>query len=222
MALYSSCGQHAITVQYRITEDHTFSRAELRTIQAIGDDTTREVRRLLPALPAVLALEVFPADDVIEELGYRGEEMGRTVYWGVNPHHGEGVAAVAEAHLRPFLFCSFFNLVRYQFVDGWSLPDRMIGVGLQTVFARDFAGVTYPWTGYPPEVSDWVVELMTLPVDSQTNPWNRRQPDGRRWIGIKAGTYLVDLAIEASGKSVVDLVSVPTDEIIKMAQGAQP
>ena len=223
--IYSSCGQSgqtAIAVQYRVVDEYSFSRAELTVIQEIADDTTREVRRLLPGLPDALVLEVFPADDVIEELGYKGEEMNQTVYWGVNPHYGEGVAAIAEAHLRAFLFQSFLSLVRYQAVEDWSHPERVINAGLRTVFARDFAGTTDPWTNYPPEVSDWVTELMAVPGGAQTNPWRSRQPDGRRWIGIKAGTYLVDLAIQASGREVVDLVSTPADEIIRMAQAEQP
>ncbi len=221
VVIYSSCGQHAITVQSRIVEDHAFSRAELRTIQTIGDDTTREVRRLLPTLPAALVLEVFPAADVIDELGYRGEEMVSSVYWAVNPHHGDGVAAIAEAHLRPFLFQAFYRLVRYQSVNWRSIPDFMIGSGLTTVFARDYADTTYPWTDYPPEVADWVTELLALPDDTEYGPWRNRHPDGRRWIGIRAGTYLVDQAVQASGKSVVDLVSTPTDEIIEMAHVAR-
>ena len=72
---------------------------------------------------------------------------------------------------------------------------------------------------YP--VADWVTELLALPPGEQ-HPWMVRHPDGRRWIGIKAGTYLVVRAIQASGKSVVDLVSTPTDEIIEMAHVAQP
>ena len=51
VTIYSSCGQHAIAVQYRIVDEHTFSRSELSVIQTIADDSTREVRRLLPDLP---------------------------------------------------------------------------------------------------------------------------------------------------------------------------
>ena len=78
-------------------------------------------------------------------------------------------------------------------------------------------------TGYPPEAASWATELMALPVgDAPFEYWMRRHPDGRRWMGIKAGTYLVDRAIQASEKSVVDLVSTPTDEIIRMAQETPP
>ena len=222
VALYSSCGQHAITLRYREVEDYTFSRAELRTIQTIGDDTTRDVRQLLPALPRTLVLEVIPSDDVIEELGYLGQTAGDTVYWSVTPHP-EGIAVIAETHLRAVMFEMFFRMVRARSVGfGASLPDYMISRGLETVFSRDFAATTYPWTTYPPEVADWVTELMALPGDAPFSEWRSQRPDGRRWVGVKAGTCLVDRAIQASGKSVVDFVSTPADEIIKMAQGAQP
>ena len=217
VTIYSSCGQHAIAVQYRIVDEHTFSRSELSVIQTIADDSTREVRRLLPDLPDAPILEVFPDEDVIEELGYKGETAGRAVYWGVNPRHGEGLAAMAKRHLRPFLFQSLFRIVRVQSLGyGRSRADHVINSGLETVFARDFAATSYPWRTYPPEVEDWVTELLEPPAGDH-HAWMVRHPDGRRWIGIKTGTYLVDRAVQASGKSVVDLVSTPTAEILRMA-----
>ena len=220
VVVYSSCGQPAITVEYREVEDYTLSRAELRTVQAISDDATRDVRKLLPSLPRTLVLQVIPSgDDVIDEVGYTVETGGDTVYWGVRPDPADGITVIAETYLRPVMFEMFFRLVRTESL-GYrrSLADHMINSGLETVFARDFAATTYPWTTYPPEVEDWVAELLALPA-GEHYPWMIRHPDGRRWLGIKAGTYLVDRATQASGRSVVDLVSTPTDEIIKMAQG---
>ena len=223
VVIYSSCGQPDITLQYREVDDYPLSWSELRTIQAIGNETTRDARQLLPSLPQTLVLEVIPRDEeVIEELGYMGETAGDTVYWGVRPDPRKGITVIAETYLRPLLFEMFLRMVRTESLGyGRSLADHMIGSGLETVFARDFAATTYPWTTYPPEVADWVTELLALPP-GEHHPWMVRHPDGRRWIGIKAGTYLVDRAIQASGKSVVDLVSTPTDEIIEMAHVAQP
>ena len=124
---------------------------------------------------------------------------------------------MAKQHLRPFLFQSLFRIVRVQSLGyRGSLADRVINSGLETVSARDFAATSYPWTTYPPEVEDWVAELLEPPAVDH-HAWMVRHPDGRRWIGIKTGTYLVDRAVQASGKSVVDLVSTPTDEILRMA-----
>lgn len=44
-----------------------------------------------------------------------------------------------------------------------------------------------------------------------------RHPDGRQWIGYRAGTHIADRAIKASGLSAAQLVNVPTAEILKLA-----
>jgi hypothetical protein len=41
-------------------------------------------------------------------------------------------------------------------------------------------------------------------------------PDGRRWIGYRTGTYLVDRAMAGSGKSTIDLLGATAAEIIEM------
>lgn len=41
--------------------------------------------------------------------------------------------------------------------------------------------------------------------------------DGRRWVGYKVGTYLVDRAMKVSGKSSAELFSVSTEDVIAMA-----
>ena len=183
VTLYSSCGEHAVTLQYREVEDYTFSRAELRTIQAIADEATRDVRQLLPAIPRTPVLQVIPSNKgVIEEVGFTMETAGNNVYWGVSPDSDKRIAIVAETYLRPVMFQTLFRIVRTKslgYVRFRSLTDYLIGSGLETVFARDFAATTYPWTIYPPEVSDWVAELLESPPGGHP-PWLARYPDGRR------------------------------------------
>jgi uncharacterized protein YjaZ len=88
---------------------------------------------------------------------------------------------------------------------------------MATVFARDFAGVTTPWSNYSDDVSDWAEEIRALEPGFQYAEWMFTHPDGRRWIGYTVGTYLVDLAIAASGKSAAELATVPTSEILALA-----
>ena len=95
--------------------------------------------------------------------------------------------------------------------------DSVIHEGMATVFERDFAGADPLWGQYPEDVSDWVEELMALPETASADDWMVRHPDGRRWIGYKAGAYLVDRAIGASGLSAAELVSVPPADVIRMA-----
>ena len=99
-----------------------------------------------------------------------------------------------------------------------SLTDRVITEGLATAFERDAAGATYPWSEYPDNVSEWVDELLDLPPTARGMDWMLRHPDGRRWIGMRAGTYLVDRAMRASGRSAADLVTASTEDILRMAR----
>ena len=103
--------------------------------------------------------------------------------------------------------------------------DRVIGEGMANVFERDFGGASHPWMDYPDNVADWVKELMAQPPTQPTaerQGWMTRHPDGRRWIGHRAGTYLVDLAIRSSGQSAAGLVSTSTADVIRMAFTEQP
>lgn len=45
-----------------------------------------------------------------------------------------------------------------------------------------------------------------------------RHPDGRRWIAYKVGTYLVDRAVRASGKTPAELVVTSTRELVELAR----
>jgi uncharacterized protein YjaZ len=104
---------------------------------------------------------------------------------------------------------------------GWavrtSFMEGVVSEGLATVFERDFGGRETPWGEYPEDVEEWVTELLELPVSAPYNQWMFQHPDGRRWIGYRAGTYIVDQAILASGFSAADLALAPTDKVLKMS-----
>ena len=108
--------------------------------------------------------------------------------------------------------------MRDQAVEQKSLMDFVVSRGLETAFARDVGGAVYPWAAYPPDVAGWVIELQALPENAPLGDWMRRHPDGRRWIGVKAGTYLVDRAVRASGKTATELVSTSTEDVLLLAQ----
>jgi hypothetical protein len=95
--------------------------------------------------------------------------------------------------------------------------DGVVSEGLATAFERDAAGRRPRWGEYSQEAAGWVAELLRLPLTAPYNEWMFLHPDGRRWIGYRAGTYIADRAIAASGLSAAQLVLVPTDEILKMA-----
>ena len=97
--------------------------------------------------------------------------------------------------------------------------DRVVLEGMASAFERDYAGATYPWTRHPDEVADWADELLALPRDTPSDEWRQwifAHDDGRRWIGYRVGAYMTDRVVAATGRSVVDLASLGTDDFVQM------
>ena len=211
------CDRHETTVEFYLADGHHFSEAERASIQTVADAAAVEVRHYLPTLPRGLVLKVQAGKKVIPETGENGySSPPNIVYWTVDPDRNGGVTAVAQTQLRASLFAFFHHLVRSQSVNSTSLMDQVVTDGMAIVFERDFAGASPPWAEYPDNVMDWVSELMALP---STTGGDHFQSDRRRWITFKAGTYLVDRAMRSSGQSSAQLVSRPTDDVIRMALG---
>ncbi|MGH9218490.1 MAG: hypothetical protein ACRD1W_04275 [Vicinamibacterales bacterium] len=82
-------------------------------------------------------------------------------------------------------------------------------------FERDFAGASPPWGQYPDDVSTWVDELLMQPPGTRPADWIAKpHEDGRRWIGMRAGTYLVDVAMKRLHRTSAELVSTPAEAIL--------
>ncbi len=218
-ATTSACARPAIEVEYR-RGSHEFTRAERKTIEAIAEQAVRDIRPLLPALPAELRITVQASTNVMPETGQTGEP-GRpgAVYWYVNPDHAGGVEGVARAWLRACLFHEWHHLVRMNAgLPSYTLAERAVDEGLATAFERDFGGKgSAPWGAYPADVDDWTRELLAHQSDTDRGSWLSRQPDGRRWFGYKVGTNLADRARDASGRPHGQLVDVPTEQILEWA-----
>lgn len=213
-----SCTRNHTEVVFYIHDGYTFSDAEQRAIRAIAEAAARDARQLLPALPSHLIVRVNPGKKVIDGIGSSSDHSApNVVHWMVDPSAPGGVTGIAQAHLRAALFFHFHRLVRLNYQRDITLMDHVISLGMATAFEREGAGRTYPWGQYPEDVGAWVTELRALPPATDPNPWMFRHADGRRWVGIKAGTYLVDQATRASGKSHSELVSIPSAEVIQLA-----
>ena len=221
----ASCGPRDVEVVFYVYDGYTFSRAEQQTIESIVATALRDARRVLPDLPGEIIVRVNPGKKVMPETGQTGEvSPPNVVYWMVDPDLHGGVIAIAKRQLRSTLLHEFYHLARAsKTTSAASIMDHVINEGLATAFERDLGDAPTPWAAYPSETADWVKELIALPPDASRTNWMARHPDGRRWIGYKAGTYLVDRATRASGKTSSDLLSASTDEILEMASlNAQP
>lgn len=208
-----------VSVEYEPDDPHAFASDERESIAETAARAFPEVRRALPVLPPFLILRVrsAPSDSVIPETGDTAyASPPNVVTWQVDASRPEGVAAIARAQLRSALFHELHHDARGPLSFDVDIRARVITEGLATAFERDFGGYAPPWGVYPPEVEAWTREVFALPPDAPRDVWLRRHPDGRRWIGLRVGTFIVDCAMKASGKTSADLVRVAGDEIIAM------
>lgn len=211
------CYRNATEVVFYRHDGYTFSSSEQRVIEEIAEAAVSDARVLLPTLPARLIIRVNPGKKVIEELGSSSDHsLPNVIYWTVDPSRPGGASAIARAHLRATIFFHLHSMTRLAVHSNITLMDHVVGMGMATVFERDEGGGTYPWARYPDDVAAWLTELMALPPNAHLNDWMSRHPDGRRWIGMRAGTYLIERAMKVSGKSSAQLVAVPTAQIIQL------
>lgn len=215
----AACGDTTHGIRTEFVGAYAFSATERRTIERIAGDATREARQHLPGLAPQILLQVTSGKDVIPEVGATATVAGTEfVRWTVDPDNPQGVVKIAETDLRGTLFHEFHHLVRAARVNTETVMDHVVTEGMASAFERDVAGASYPWSQYPDDVPKWVEELLALPPGADFRDWiAKRQPDGRRWVGMRAGTYLVDRAMKTLQRTSADLVSTPTAEILAAA-----
>lgn len=226
IGLLGSMGQ-AATVEF-VETGYEFSADERAAIAAIGQATVSEVRDVLPQLPEEVRLSVSAGTQVIPQIGATAQVLAPGhIRWTVDPSRPEGVTAVAERFLRSTLVHELHHVARMQ--AGFTLDtvmDLVVAEGLGVTFDRDFTKQS-PALGladYPGDVDGWVKELLALPESLEVAfssgagaQWMFRHPDGRQWIVYRAGTYVVDRAMEASGLTAAQLVATPSQEILALA-----
>ncbi len=215
ISVVAACSAHSVKTEFYGA--YEFSIWERALIQRIAGETAVEVRRHLPSLADPLILRVRSGKDVIPEVGAGAAVIPPDwVVWTVDVDRPEGVSAIARQHLRGALFHEFHHLVRGSTSN--ALIDQVVAEGLATAFERDFAGVVRPWAQYPDDASEWVKELLSQPSTASSNEWLYKHPDGRRWVGMRAGTYLVDEAMKNTGRTSADLVSTSAADLLRLAQ----
>ena len=210
----SACDEHHdVDVELPKT-GRAMTKEERRETQRIADDAFRDARAELEGLPARLTLIVRWGSDVIPETGESGTaSYPGNVMWTVDP--ARDVGQTIRKELRPSLIHELHHLARASRLRSVTLLDQVVTEGLATAFERDVAKIEPPWAAAPPEA--WTTEILALPPATEIDPWMRTHPDGRRWIGMRVGTAIVDRATRASGKSAASLVFATTDEVLRLA-----
>jgi len=179
-----------------------------------------ETKNLLPTLSDYINVVVRPNDSgIMPETGtgaytHDSEFIEITIDKTV-PHGAEDMLkSLYEIPFHEGNHAARYNVVPYD--------DRFIVSaiyeGLATVFEREYSGYKPPYGNYEDDetMAKWFEELKTA-------DWGQRSEmmfmtkDNRRWVGYKTGTWLVDKAIKNSGKSIVELTTLPADDIFKFA-----
>ena len=124
-----------------------------------------------------------------------------------------------KEYLRDSVFHEINHVVHYAFQP--KVGDIMFWViaeGLAVVFAREVAGANQPWNDYGDDetMAGWLDELRSA-VDPDSEKWYVDHPDGRKNIAYKTGTWIVDRAIQQSGRSILELTKMNYKEIISLA-----
>lgn len=215
----SGCADSTQGIRTQFVGAYPFTATERGVIARVAGDASREARRHLPSLAAQITLRVRSGTDVIPELGATAIAGAPDwIMWTVDSDRPEGVVKIAETHLRAALFHEFHHLVRGATLPPQTLMDHVITEGMATAFERDFAGASPLWGQYPDEIAGWVAELRMLQSDTRAADWiAKRHEDGRRWIGMRAGTYLVDVAMKKLNRTSAELVSTSTEAIFAAA-----
>lgn len=120
--------------------------------------------------------------------------------------------------LRPAVFHEMNHAARFT-KPIWhkNLMEWCLMEGLATVFERDKANDKPLWGKYPKDVASWLEEIKKA-KESQGNEYMFKHTDGRKWIGYKVGTYMVDQAMEKSGKTIEELTDLECKEIFKLTE----
>jgi hypothetical protein len=213
-----------VTVEFDDDNRENFSEETRAVIMEIALNAEADARRLLPQFPTEILLTISAGSFVVAETGSGGAslEPGH-IEWTVDTTRPEGAENIARSYLRSTLFHEMHHQARGWAITGGgpvtSFMDAVVSEGMATVFEREFAGSNPLYGDYPEDIDDWVDELLTLGMSAfESYPqWMFQHTDGRRWIGYRAGTYIVDQAIVESGLSSVEMVLMPTEEVLGLA-----
>lgn len=180
----------------------------------------KEASKLLPFGSSYINFFIQPREyGLIEETQGNGyTHNSELIELAFNPVIGSGGLETVIRNIRPSVFHEMNHASRYNIpIFHKSLIDACIMEGLATVFERDYTGSAPLHGEYPESVIDWLAEIRGL---GDTRSWEEYMfihPDGRRWIGYKVGTYIVDEAIKRSEKSVIELTQMECTDIIDAA-----
>lgn len=210
--------------QWDEAEKNGFSQRE---VEAVVREAYNKASDLLPTLSKYLNIVIRPnKNNYIKETGDNGytydSELIIIEFSPTLPYGKEDLINNIENAV--FHECNHAARYRWLYSQGVFEPtiiDAGIHEGLATVFAGEYANGISPWGKYEDDATmqKWIEEIKQADKSGDSwSAWGFDRPDGRKWIGYKTGTWIVDAAMQKSGKSVIDLTCVLSKDILKLAE----
>ena len=204
-----------------------FSSHQKELIENTIRNSEERLRFLLPTLPDTIHITISLVDwdlEIVGGVSGRSDAhtpVGEVILWLSHSHPG-GIDAAVEAGLISAIYHEFHHLAR-----GWTIrnnrfgpgiPIAAVNEGLAVVFAEVYTGKKEEGNQYPDSVQSWVKEILELPLDADYQQWvSGYHPDGRSFIGYRAGNYVIRTAMQRSGKDILELSELSPDAILGTA-----
>ena len=215
------------TVEIVFQEDVSqFSEPQKDFIREVIIGSEKKVRKLLPDLPDSVKVVIENVDwdlDAVDGVTGRAESNSPPlVIVQISNKYRNGIIDSISSGLKATIFHEFHHLSR-----GWAIkdnkfshgiPNAMVNEGLAVVFTEIYTGNFQEVNAYTSEADSWVKEIMALPLDASYSDWVMGEhPDGRTYIGYRAGNFLIRKAMLDSGKNILELSTLEPNEIIELA-----
>ncbi|WP_088330112.1 DUF2268 domain-containing putative Zn-dependent protease [Lacimicrobium sp. SS2-24] len=213
-----------IQFEYKNSRLNDSEKAFLESVITVAE---RDVRTFFPAMTRNLVFSIKTVDwdldivDGVTGMATNHDPIGKISF--IISDHGEG--GFYDAILKGGRSTALHEL--HHIAVGWAIEDHDFGPGihiaaanegLATVFAELLSGTSSDASEAPVNVDDWVKEILTLPPHANYMHWvSGEHPDGRSFIGYKAGRYLIYQAMLNSNKSIIELSGAPISKIYEYA-----
>jgi tetratricopeptide (TPR) repeat protein len=202
-----------------------FTLEDKQLIDSIIIQSEKEIRALLPKLTENIRLVVTIIDRNIDEVGGvtgRAEtHMPGEILVEISNVFPGGIKEAAKTALASTLFHEIHHIYR-----GWAIRDNkfgpgisnaMVNEGLAVAFSEIYTGDLTDGNSYTDDADNWVKEILLLPLDASYAQWVMGEhPDGRTYIGYRAGNYLIHKTMEKSKMNILELSELSPNEILKI------
>ena len=203
-----------------------FTESQKVFISKVISNSEEEVRKLLPKLPDSIKVIVEAVDwdlDIVKGVTGRAETNSPPlVLVQISHHYKGGVIDSVYQGIKSTIFHELHHLSRGWAIQdnkfSYGIPNAMVNEGLAVAFTEIYTGNINEVESYTDEADNWVKEILALPLDASYSEWMMGEhPDGRTYIGYRAGNFLARQAMKNSGKSILELSNLMPNEIIKLA-----